>query len=67
MKVTAYEAIVENGRIRLSEPVSLPEQTRVYVIVPSLEVSPAFQVPSPRLAHPEQATDFAKRVVKWPE
>jgi hypothetical protein len=34
MKLTTYEATVENGQIRLSEPVCLPERTKVYIVVP---------------------------------
>ncbi len=33
MLINAIEGVVENGRIRLREDVSLPENTRVYVIV----------------------------------
>ena len=34
MKVATYEATVENGQIRLSEPVRLPEHAKVFVVVP---------------------------------
>jgi hypothetical protein len=40
MKVTTYEAIVENGQIKLAEAVRLPEHTRVYVVVPGLAEEP---------------------------
>jgi hypothetical protein len=63
MKVATFEAIVENGRIRLPENVRVPERTKVYVVVPG-EVQPsATQWVSPRLAHPEQAQDFKKTVI----
>jgi len=66
MPMTAMEGIVENGRIRLREDVSLPENTRVFVIIdgpvsPRAVHSPA--VRSPRLARPEQAPDFRKVTV----
>lgn len=62
MKIATYEATVENGQIRLSEPVSLPELTKVYVVVPGVEEAPRFHVASPRLARPERAADFVKEV-----
>jgi hypothetical protein len=63
------EGIVENGRIRLREDVSLPENTRVFVIIdgpvsPGAIPSPAIR--SPRLARPGQAPDFRKQVVEAP-
>jgi len=66
MKVTAYEGVVENGRVRLLDEVHIPENARVYVIVPEavfeVEVKPVSCIASPRLAHPEQAKDFVKEV-----
>lgn len=64
MKVTTYEATVENGQIKLSEPARLPEHARVFVVVPSAETAPSFFVGSPRLARPEQARDFVKEVIE---
>ena len=61
-KVETYEAIVENGQIKLAEIVQLREHSKVYVIVPSDVESNRFYVGSPRLAQPEQATDFVKDV-----
>ncbi|MFN2452825.1 MAG: hypothetical protein ABR577_01250 [Pyrinomonadaceae bacterium] len=37
MSVTTFQGMVENGQVRLPANVSLPEKTRVYVIVPDLE------------------------------
>jgi hypothetical protein len=64
MNIVTYEATVENGRIKLSEPVKLPERARVYVVVPGVEEAPTFHVASPRLALPEQAVDFVKEVAR---
>ena len=61
MKVATYEATVEDGQIKLSEPGALPEHARVYIVVPGPEETPRFHVGSPRLARPEQAADFTKR------
>jgi hypothetical protein len=66
MSVMTVEGIVENGRIRLREGVTLPENAKVYVVVPEAEGAAArvaARVRSPRLARPEQAGEFAKQVV----
>ena len=66
MKVVTYEGVVENGCVRLPFGTVLPDGTKVYVVVPGMPESGATRVahiPSPRLAHPEQASDFFKMVV----
>lgn len=64
MSITAFEGVVENGRIRLEEDVRLPEQTRVVVVVPETPVSArTAHIASPRLASPpEDAQDFVLEV-----
>src|SRR5438874_600798 len=52
MAISAFEGIIENGRIRLPDEVTLPEQTKVYVIVPGPEKGRPVHIRSPRLAHP---------------
>ena len=64
MKTETYEGIVENGQIRLPADVRLPEKTKVYVVIPGVEMRPAAYVGSPRLVHPEQAADFTKEIVE---
>jgi hypothetical protein len=64
MKVVTYEATVENGQIKLSEPAHLPEHARVYVVVAGVEEVPKFFMRSPRLARPEQARDFVKEIME---
>ncbi|MFP4057364.1 MAG: hypothetical protein ACLF0G_10895 [Candidatus Brocadiia bacterium] len=66
MGVSSFEGIVENGRIRLPDSVRLPEKTRVYVVIPDVQPGPRAHVHSPRLAHREQASDFAKKIVEAP-
>ena len=66
MKVTTYEATVENGQIKLSEAVRLPERAKVYVMVPGDDTDTTFHIGSPRLAKPEHAADFAKEVAEEP-
>ena len=38
MKTTTYEATVENGQIKLPETVHLPDNTKVFVVVPDMKV-----------------------------
>jgi hypothetical protein len=62
MSVSAFEGIVEHGRIRLLNDAELPEHARVFVILPSRSPSESFQIPSPRFVTPDQARDFEKTV-----
>jgi hypothetical protein len=62
MKVTAVEGTVENGQIKLPANVHLPENTKVYVVIPGVEAVSTPYIGSPRLVHPEQVTDFTKEV-----
>ena len=64
MLVTAIEGVVQNGIIRLREDVSLPEDTKVYVMFAELQQAISPQVRSPRLANPEQSKDFRKQIVE---
>ena len=64
MKVITYEAIVENGQVKLPESVRLPEHALVYVLLPDLEKSRTIHMRSPRLKHPEQAAEFVKVVTE---
>ena len=66
MGVATFEGIVENGQIRLPAAVRLPERTKVYVVIPDVEVQPVAYIGSPRLVHPEQAADFQKEVIEEP-
>jgi len=62
MKVATFEAVVENGQIRLPASVRLPEKARVYVVISG--VPSAAYIGRPRLARPEQAADFEKEVIE---
>ncbi len=45
--------------------VHLPEGTKVFIVVPDIEIKEkGVRLRSPRLAHPEQAADFEMEVVK---
>jgi hypothetical protein len=64
MKVLAYEAIVERGEVKLTETVRLPEQAKVYVVVPGVEDLPPSRIQTPRLLQPEQVSDFAMEILE---
>lgn len=63
MEVATFEGVVDKGQIRLITDVRLPERTKVYVVVPDLEIK-RVHIVSPRLVHPEQAADFKKEMVE---
>ncbi len=64
MNISTIEGIVQNGQIRLLGDVTLPENAKVYIVIPNLEAAPSARIFSPRLLHPEQASDFAKQVIE---
>ena len=64
MALFTVEGVVANGQIRLRDDVTLPEHTKVYVVIPEMETAPQAHIPSPRLAHPEQAVDFVKEIIE---
>jgi hypothetical protein len=66
MAVTTYEGVVEKGKIRLKTSVKLPENAKVYVIVPDLktEKKKVVQIPTPRLARRDEAARFRMTVTE---
>jgi hypothetical protein len=58
------EGVVEQGQIKLNSDVRLPDGTKVYLVIPDLELEMrGVHLRSPHLAHPEQAADFEMEVV----
>jgi hypothetical protein len=66
MAITAYEGVVEKGAIRLKSSVRLPENMKVFVIVPELqaEQKKSVRVLTPRLVHRRQAAEFKMKISK---
>jgi hypothetical protein len=60
MQVTTIQGIIKNGQILLSEDISLPEMTEVYVIIPPNKN--AKKIMSPRLVNKSDAAKFVKTV-----
>lgn len=64
MGVATFEGVVEQGRIHLKTGIRLPDKTKVYVIVPDIQIERSAYIFSPRLVHPEQSADFQLEVVE---
>jgi hypothetical protein len=52
------------GAVKLAETVRLPEQAKVYVVVPGVEDLPPSRIQTPRLLQPEQVSDFAMEILE---
>jgi hypothetical protein len=63
-KLATYEGVVENGHVTLPPDVDIPDETRVYVLVPDIDTQRTLQILSPRLVDPSQAKDFVKEVIE---
>ena len=63
-KLATYEGVVENGHVMLPPNADIPDNTRVYVLVPDVETQRTPYIASPRLVHPEQAKDFEMQVIE---
>lgn len=58
------EGVVEGGQIKLNSDVKLPDGTKVYLVIPDIELEEnGVYLRSPRLARPEQAADFEMEMV----
>jgi hypothetical protein len=64
MSIITFEGVIDNGQVRLKDNVRLPDNTRVYVLVPDIQVEEVAHIYSPRLAHPEQVADFKLEVTE---
>jgi hypothetical protein len=62
MTITTYEGIVEKGNIRLKSGVRLPDNTKVYVVVPDTQSKKTARVTSPHLVNRKQVTDFKMEI-----
>ena len=41
MQVTTFQGEIENGQVRLTTDIRLPDKTKVYVVVPEFEQTPS--------------------------
>lgn len=67
MSVVTYEAVLEDGQIKLPAGVQLPNQGKVFIVVPSAEQdSRSARIASPRLVRREDAQAFRMEVSEDP-
>jgi hypothetical protein len=64
MSVATFEGIVEQGQIKLKDGVRLPDNTKVYIVVPDFKAAQSVHRFSPRLVYPEQAKDFRMEMIE---
>ena len=64
MGVLTIEGIVDHGQIKLMSDVQLPEQMRVYVVVPDMKIESTAHLFSPRLRNLNSSMDFEMEIVK---
>jgi hypothetical protein len=66
VSIITFEGVVEHGQIRLHTNIQLPDNIKVYVVVPDFQVEQSARIFSPRLVHPEQAVDFKMEIIEEP-
>jgi hypothetical protein len=64
MSVITLEGTVKRGQIKLKSDIRLPDNTKVYVVIPGVEVEQVARIFSPRLRYQEQAADFQMEVIE---
>lgn len=69
MSVMTIEGVVDNGQIKLKGDVRLPDKTRVYVVVPDVQVEEIqlehnVHIYSPRITNPEQAAALRMEMIE---
>ena len=68
MSVETYQGVIENGQIKLSISVKLPEKAKVYVIIPDEKDKPKFDLAKMAAEMPKDyqpgEEDFGKPVGK---
>ena len=62
MTITTYDGVVEEGKIRLKTGIRLPDNTKVYVVVPDTQTKKTARVTSPRLADRKKVADFTMEI-----
>ena len=64
MSVITLEGIVEHGQIRLKADIQLPDNIKVFVVIPDVEIQQRARILTPHLVHPEQAADFKLEIIE---
>ena len=61
MTIATYEGVVRKGQNFFKTNIALPDETRVYIIVPEIK-KPKTQILSPHFVHREDASRFRMEV-----
>jgi hypothetical protein len=64
MNLQMLEGVVSHGQVKLPPDVCLPDNFKVYVLVPDAQIIPTAYIYSPRLKNPAQAADFMMEVLE---
>ena len=64
MQVTTIQGVIENGQVKLSEAIQIPEKSIVYVVVPDVQPSRVVRVMSPRAVRPEKLEDLEREMIE---
>ncbi|MDQ6694500.1 MAG: hypothetical protein M3014_08790 [Chloroflexota bacterium] len=64
MNIVTIEGVTDQGLVRLKTEMRLPDNIKVYVVIPTMQVAGAAPVYSPRLAQPEQLEDFKMEIIE---
>jgi hypothetical protein len=63
MSVTTYEVTVENGQIQLPEHIQLPENAKIYIVVPNVKTPKVAHVNTPHPVQPQQQVNFTQEIL----
>lgn len=64
MQITTIQGVIENGQVKLTEAVEISEKTVVYVVVPSVQLSQAARIRSPRAVGREELESLEREVIE---
>jgi hypothetical protein len=64
MSVITLEGVVEHGQIRLTTNFQLPDNIKVFVVVPDIEIQQSARIITPRLLQRDKVADFAMEVIE---
>lgn len=54
MSILIYEGVIDHGQVRLRTELGLPDNTRVYVVIPDMAIEPEASVYDVHVGDPDQ-------------
>lgn len=64
MQVTTIQGVIENGQVRLTEAIEIPDKTTVYVLVPAIEPVRTARIRSPRVVGGEKLENLERETIE---